>query len=269
MNSLLNTTPRILDRSKGLVEYVASDQSLDADLEVVIPSGVQFNRFAKNAPFLDSHKKGYGSSITDVLGKVTSARIEDGQLVETVQWAIEVEENKMARFGFKMTETGYLKAVSISFDPLAWVDGQNPDRLGQLVKTHNLNPAVRRVFTQVEQLELSAVVIGSNPNAVLKAFNDSALTEGDLATIGINNDARFDFLTEAAKLAEHPDFGEVAKAFTAATFTHWASSDKGGQGSGKAPAPTGNKSRETPANDAEIRDFMESLDSIFTRPPAR
>lgn len=203
---------KVIDAAKGVVEYVASDETLDSHSEVILSKGWKFSRFRKNAPFLNSHSSW---SIDDLLGKVLSAEVINGQLIERVQWAVDVEDNDMARLGFKMTEAGYLKAVSVGFFPTkqAWRDG---DGWQDAVKAAGLDSAnaamVRRIFMEQEQIELSSVVIGSNPNALAKAFEDGAVSEEMLAKVGFGGDDEFDFLTKAATAAESPECNDAFKA---------------------------------------------------------
>src|SRR5262245_42586020 len=90
---------RVLDETKGLVQYVASDESLDSYREVIRAAGWRFTNFSRNAPFVDSHDY---SSIDKLVGKVTEFKVDKGRLVETVQWAIDVPGNLLAQRGFAM-----------------------------------------------------------------------------------------------------------------------------------------------------------------------
>jgi hypothetical protein len=58
---------KVLDAVAGIVEYVASNETIDCHQEIVRADGWQFNRFAKNAPFVDSHNY---ESIDCLVGKV-------------------------------------------------------------------------------------------------------------------------------------------------------------------------------------------------------
>src|SRR5437879_5867721 len=101
----LTPETRVLDDKAGIIEYVASDESMDSAREVIRAKGWRFDRFAKNAPLVDSHKYG---SIEAVLGRVIDFRVEGNRLVETAQWAIDVPENVLAQRGYAMTKAGYL-----------------------------------------------------------------------------------------------------------------------------------------------------------------
>lgn len=174
---------RIVDEARGIVEYIASDESIDSYREIIRAKGWRFNRFATNAPFVDSHNYG---SIERVLGKVLDFRVEGGRLLETVQWAKDVEGNELARIGWAMVVAGYLPAVSVGFIPTKWVNrgdrsGGYDEQLEELGLTKE--DGVRTIFLEQEQIELSAVVIGANPNAVARAYKAGALTDAHLATL--------------------------------------------------------------------------------------
>lgn len=174
---------RILDAKTGLVEYVASDETLDAYREVIRASGWRFDNFAKNAPFVDSHDYG---SIDKLVGKVVDFAVKGKQLVETVQWAKDVAENKLAQLGWKMTEGGFLKAVSVGFWPTKMVSKWDQDQAGFLEQLSDLGldaaSGVRAIFIEQQQVELSSVIIGANPNALAKAYKAGAIADADLET---------------------------------------------------------------------------------------
>jgi len=175
---------KILDGQNGIAEYIASDESLDSYNEVIRANGWRFDRFAKNAPFVDSHDY---SCIEKQLGKVIDFKVAGGKLVETVQWAIDVPENQMARLGWNMARGGYLKAVSVGFLPTRMCCRWDNDKTlwQQQLKDLNMHEedGVRAIYVEQQQIELSAVIIGANPNAVeltAKAFKAGVLTESDI-----------------------------------------------------------------------------------------
>ena len=191
MNTITRTIHpeiRVLDERSGTVEYIASDQTLDSYREVVKAEGWRFNMFKRNAPFVNSHNY---FSIQDQLGIVVDYKVEKKKLVETVKWAIDVEENQMARFGFAMTKAGYLKAVSVGFKPVKsvqrWSNGEGfqefERELGKL-KLEEGAEQPNRIYLEQEQIELSAVIIGANPNAIIqnsaKAYKAGVIGDTDI-----------------------------------------------------------------------------------------
>src|SRR5690349_690506 len=115
---------RVLDEPKGIVEYVASDQTLDRDGEVIVANGFRFTHFAKYAPFVDNHDY---ESIEKCLGRVLDFVVKGDRLIETVEWAINVPENRLAQLGWKMTAAGFLKAVSVGMIPLKMVNSASKE----------------------------------------------------------------------------------------------------------------------------------------------
>lgn len=177
----LHPEVRVLDSKAGTVEYIASDETIDSYREIIRADGWRFNRFTKNAPFVDSHDY---STLDKLLGNVVDFRVKGKQLIETVRWAIDVEENRLAKLGWKMTEAGYLKAVSVGFIPTRMVSkwDQNPQAFAEALAELELpkDSPVRAIYQEQEQIELSAVVIGANPNALAKAYKADAITTDDL-----------------------------------------------------------------------------------------
>lgn len=187
LNRTIHPEIRVLDAKAGTCEYVASDETVDTYHEVIRASGWRFTHFRKNAPFLDSHRN---ETISDQLGKVIRFEVKGNKLVETVQWAIDVPENTTAQLGWKMTEAGYLRAVSVGFMPVRMVsrwDAQDVNKASewaaQLDELGLKDNPPRAIYLEQEQVELSACVIGANPNALARSFK-----------AGVINDAELEFL---------------------------------------------------------------------------
>lgn len=176
---------RVLDDKEGIAEYVASDETVDSFGEVIRVNGWRFNRFSRNAPFVDSHRYG---SVEDLLGSVLDFEVKRGRLIETVQWAIDVPSNQRARIGWEMTRAGYLKAVSVGFQPIRMASRWDNDKSVWHAQLRDLGlteqDGVRAVYLEQEQLELSAVILGANPNSLVnvgKAYRDGVIRDSDFA----------------------------------------------------------------------------------------
>lgn len=180
----IHPTIRVLDEKAGLVEYIASNETLDSYCEVIKADGWRFNDFRKNAPFVDSHNY---ESIDCLLGKVIDFRVDGKNLVETVKWAIDVDKNELAQKGFAMTAAGYLKAVSVGFMPVRYVTRWDSDKSGWSDALTSIGmheeDGIRCIYLEQEQKELSACIIGANPDAVARAYKAGILDDAWLEKI--------------------------------------------------------------------------------------
>jgi hypothetical protein len=171
---------KIIDQAKGIVDYVASDETLDYYQEVIRVGGWKFTNFAKNSPFVDSHNY---STIANLLGRVLDFKVDAGKLVERVQWAVDVPDT-FAAWGWKMVLGGFLKAVSVGFYPTTLATRWDSDKTIWLQQLKELGlreeDPVRAIYIEQEQLELSACIIGANPNALAKAYKGGCFTEQEL-----------------------------------------------------------------------------------------
>jgi hypothetical protein len=182
---------RVVDAKAGIVEYVASDETLDSYREVIRASGWRFTHFEKNAPFVDSHDYW---TIEKCVGRVLDFEVKGKQLVETVQWAIDVESNTLARQGFEMTANGYLKAVSVGFWPMRAVSKWDQDKIQYYKELQDLGlteeNGPRVIYLEQEQVELSACIIGANPNALARAYKAGILSDADIDMISLERTKR-------------------------------------------------------------------------------
>lgn len=198
----LEVSARILSEKEHTVRYVASDQTLDCYREIIAARGWRFTNFAKNAPFADSHQY---DSIERLLGSVIDFKVSGSELIEDVQWAADVPENKLAVLGWKMTVSGHLKAVSVGFFPVDQVSKYDSQKFnlaaGELKLPAEVLARTETIYLAQEQIELSACIIGANPNALAKAHQDDAITDADLDAVGFT-DEDMTFLHESAAIYE-------------------------------------------------------------------
>src|SRR5665213_2857508 len=152
------TIPRNIDKAAGTADFVASSAALDSYGEVVSPSGGDLSRFEKNSVVIDSHDS---SSINNVLGKVSDIRIENGEMIFTVKFAVDVEENDLAKKAFAMICAGYIKACSIGFIPLETCRPGDSD-FEDVCEEHGVgdqSDSIACVYVRWQLLELSICCI--------------------------------------------------------------------------------------------------------------
>jgi hypothetical protein len=217
----ITVVPRVLSEADGTIEYVASDETLDCYGEIVRVNGWQFTHFKKNAPFVNSHDY---SDIRQLLGKVETFEVKDGKLVEVVKYSR--IEGTLAEWAFKMVRDGFLKAVSVGFVPVAMASKWDGDQSGFLSQIAELKldaettGKLRAVYKKQEQIELSQCIIGANPNALAKSYQQIAaaykggcLNEAEVHQLSVMHAA-----TKTATTPDHPADGAAASLRAKAAF---------------------------------------------------
>ena len=260
---------RVLSENDGTVKYIASDETVDCYAEIVRAKGWRFDRFARNAPFVDSHCY---YEIQRLLGKVTDFAVIKGRLEETVKWAIDVPEQKLAQLGFRLTLGGYLKAVSVGFTSLRRAYAGTPE-FAAAVKEMKLDAdtvaRVQCIHLEQDQLELSACIIGANPSALAKSLKDGAVSEGLLAECGFSSDAELNFLAQSAEVYERLEPWQRAMVHTEMRriFAHGKTLSLGGTsapvtspgGSGGGDATQHRKQQEAQQRETFLSDLDAAL----------
>jgi HK97 family phage prohead protease len=148
--------------SLPILDFIASDESLDRHDEVISASGWRLSTYQRNPVFQNSHQYG---DILFTLGKALSTEVRNGKLIQRVQFATDV--NPMAKIAYGLYKGKFLNAVSVGFIPIRWENGTE----------HN---DFRRKFVEQELLEVSAVAIPANPNALTLAYKSGAVQKADL-----------------------------------------------------------------------------------------
>jgi HK97 family phage prohead protease len=146
-----------------VLDFVASSATLDRYHEIIEPAGWRLDAYRKNPVFQNAHN--YGDVIF-TLGKALVTEVRDGQLFQRIEFATEV--NPMARIAYGLYKGGFLRAVSVGFVPLRWENG-------------GAEAEYRRKYLEQELLELSAVAIPANPDALVLGVKSGAVAKEDLA----------------------------------------------------------------------------------------
>jgi phage head maturation protease len=178
LRSLLQVEVREAETSTGTspaatLDFVASTATLDRYHEIIEPAGWRLDSYRRNPVFQNAHN--YGDVIF-TLGKAVSTEVRAvgaGQaLCQRIQFALDV--NPMARIAYGLYKGGFLNAVSVGFIPLRWEDPPSPGGSGAA------SPTARRRYLEQELLEVSAVAIPANPDALALGLKSGAVTRCDL-----------------------------------------------------------------------------------------
>ena len=156
-----------------IIEFRSSDETLDRYNERITVSGWKLDNYRKNPVVQNAHNY---CSVSDTIGKSLLTEIRNADtpthqdagspyLFQRVLFA--VEENPMAKVAYGLYKGGFLTAVSVGFIPLNWENGNQED-------------AYRRNYLQQELIEVSAVSIPANPNALALGLKSGAIETADL-----------------------------------------------------------------------------------------
>jgi hypothetical protein len=173
------------------LDFIASDETLDRCDEIISAGGWRLEHYRRNPVFQNAHQYG---DIIFTLGKalVTEVRTVAGRpaLFQRIEFA--VEANPMARIAYGLYRGKFLNAVSVGFIPLRWQDSDGaehptgkdafhcvPDQPSTL-NHQPLNHQFRRKYLEQELLEVSAVGIPANPEALQLGLKAGAIEKADL-----------------------------------------------------------------------------------------
>lgn len=146
----------------AVMDFIASDETIDRYNEVIKPEAWQLENFRSNPVIPDCHNY---SSIGMILGKAQSITVTEGKLVNRVEFCL---DNPLGVMAHKMAKGGFLRSQSVGFIPLEWENGKGKD-------------APDRTYTKAELLEVSMVVVPANPSATVGlALKSRAITVADV-----------------------------------------------------------------------------------------
>lgn len=151
------------------LRFVGTDESVDRVGDIIRVKGWKFQDYLKNPVFLYQHN-GHDLPIGIVRG-IQKRRAPNPRIEFTVEFLSE-EENPLAPAVYRLFKRGIM-GVSVGFKPLKWQWRTTKE------KGDKEERVVGREFLEQELIELSAVTIPANPNALLLSFRKS-LDDGDI-----------------------------------------------------------------------------------------
>jgi len=149
-----------------VLDFIASSEAVDRYDEILTAEGWQLENYRRNPVFQNAHQYG---DILFTLGKalVTEVRNIAGRrvLFQRVEFATDI--NPIARIAYGLYRGKFLNAVSVGFIPLRWENG-------------GVEAGYRRKYLEQELIEVSAVGIPANPEALQLGLRAGAIEKSDL-----------------------------------------------------------------------------------------
>jgi hypothetical protein len=161
------------------LDFIASDETLDRYNEVIMARGWQLENYRRNPVFQNAHQ--YGDVIF-TLGKALITEVRDGRLYQRIEFATDV--NPMAKIAYGLYKGKFLNAVSVGFIPIKWEDAQSSSSSLAAPKSDaGGSSQPRRRYLEQELLEVSAVGIPANPNALALGLKSGVIEKSDLTAL--------------------------------------------------------------------------------------
>ena len=196
----------------AVLDFISSDATLDRYHESIEPTGWKLDSYLRNPVFQNAHQYGdviftLGRALITQIwtpGSPLPAPCSDHPapcLFQRIQFA--VDANPIAKIAYTLYRGKFLNAVSVGFIPLRWTDGGDARSQSSSSSSSSRAPAIpnlstdlaaienqkskiknpqqfRRKYLEQELLEVSAVSIPANPNALALAVKSGAIDKSDL-----------------------------------------------------------------------------------------
>jgi hypothetical protein len=171
---------RELEDEARTIEFIASTDGTKRDGNRVRNDGWDFSNFRKNPVFLWGHDQGGGDSPPlPPIGSIQEYWIEEmsdgeagglgGEVTSRLMIRVKFAEHELAQTVYDLYRQGHLRAVSIGWTPLEYEPILDAD-----------GAQVGWDFIRSELLEVSAVPIPSDPDALMTAAASGVLPQGQL-----------------------------------------------------------------------------------------
>jgi len=196
MKKIFNFEVKEVEGEENTLSFTGSDETPDRDDDVISVDGWELDNYLKNPVFMWAH-----DYKQPPIGKAVEVKKEDRKLRFNIKFA-DKDTYPFANTIFKLYRGGFMKATSVGFIP-----HKTEPRLDE-----EGNPIARgRNFLSQELLELSAVPIPCNPNALVDSFQKGVFNEEELKVM---EDKFFISRKEREQISEkiwedEPDWTEI------------------------------------------------------------
>jgi len=160
--------------ASAVLDFIASNETLDRYDEIILADGWRLDNYRRNPVFQNAHQYG---DVVFTLGKAILTEVRSGgtisatpYLFQRIEFAVDV--NPMARIACGLYKSKFLNAVSVGFIPLRWETPADPKKAGY-----------RRKYLEQELLEVSAVGIPANPQALQLGLQAGAIEKADVRAV--------------------------------------------------------------------------------------
>ena len=157
-----------IDENNYELTAVVSTDSIDRYGDVIEQGGWDLGNFQKNPVIAWGHDYDQPP-----VGKAVHIWSEPGKLLMRIRFA--VEQYSFAKTVFELYRGGYLRAFSVGFIPKKSQQEETKD--GKII----------RRYTELELLEVSAVTVPANQDALALAIKEGAVKQSDIDLLELKN----------------------------------------------------------------------------------
>ena len=160
---------KVMEDEEMTVVAKISTTAIDADGDIVDPSGAILTRFLKNPVIHADHSY----KVEDVIGKATELSVTQDGITAKIKFA---NVTQRARDCWELVKAGYVRANSIGFIALKGVI-RGTKEFDEYVKgvSYKVDAGCNRIITSFELLESSVVSIPANPLALMQAISAKSI----------------------------------------------------------------------------------------------
>jgi HK97 family phage prohead protease len=158
------------EEKNRILRFIGSDESQDRGGDRILNEGWELDNFVKNPVFLWAH-----DYFSLPIGKAQGVTSEKGKLIFDIQFAT-ADQYEFADTVYKLYKGGFLTAVSVGFIPKEW----------KFLEKEDDDPSqffMPKIFLRQELLELSAVPVPANANALMQAVTLGAVSADEAQSI--------------------------------------------------------------------------------------
>lgn len=164
LTKIINIVKEIVNSESRVVSFLGTSTKEDRDTDIITADGWETENYKKNPVFLWGHDYSQPP-----IGRAINLKQTENGLVFDIEFA-NAETYPFADTIFKLFRDGFMSAVSVGFIPKEMI--QDP-------KTG------KRTITKKELLELSAVSVPCNPDALRLAYSKGVFSAEELKSLGV------------------------------------------------------------------------------------
>ncbi len=142
---------RAVDAESRVIDFVISSGAVDREGDTIAANGWELENFRKNPVVLFAHDHG-----EPPIARALSVATKDGKLTARTEF-MAPDLSAFSHMIFRMYAEGFMRAVSVGFQPLEWSFAKEEER------------KLGIDFHRQELLEFSAVPVPANPEALVQA----------------------------------------------------------------------------------------------------